>query len=221
MKKSHHYLLITLIASVIFTEKLNAQITTVNTYKNLITVKESRADLLGSPYLYAEWQIATVKFGEGVQPKKESIKYDLLDDILVVKGEGGNEYTFTDPPKEFQILGSSEIYKNGFSAVDRFTQKTFYNVIYDGKVKYLKKDSKIVLESKSYNSASIEYKVADETFFYLVKEDNRPVKVKNNEKSIISLLGKADQLSKYIKENKLDVKTDDGIVKLLTYYDTL
>lgn len=221
MKKSYSCFLISVITSFVFTKNLNAQITTVNTYKNLITVKESRADLSGSPYLFSDWQTATIKFGEGIQPKKETIKYDLLEDILVIKGEDESEYTFTDPPKEFQLLGSSEVYKNGFVSIDRFTEKTFYNVIYDGKVKYLKKDSKVILESQGYNSASVEKKVADETTYYLVKGDNKPVKVKNNEKSIVNFLGKSEKLSEYIKDNKLDLKSNLGIVKLLTFYEAL
>ncbi|KLT64684.1 hypothetical protein [Pedobacter sp. BMA] len=185
-----------------------------------IRSKRSDSDLQGSPYLFGDWQKAIVQFAPGTEPASAEIKYDLLDDLLVLKGTDGGEYEFKDQPKEFLISGTKELYKNGFVPVDKFTDKTFYNVIYDGKAKFLKKVSKVILESKGYNTASVEKKVADETAYYLVKEDNKPVKVKN-EKSIIAFLGKADQLLKYIKENRLDLKSNDGMIKLLTFYDTL
>lgn len=198
-----------------------AQITTVNTYKNLITVKESRGDLEGSPYLFPQWETATVKFSPGINPLTESIKYDLLEDILVTKGENDQEYSFKDMPTEFVLSNSKEVYRNGFEPVDGLTIKTFYNVIYDGKVKFLKKLSKTIIESKGYNSASVTKKVTEDTNYYLVKPGSKPVKVKINEKAFVTVLGKSGELGKYIKENKIDLKSNDGVIKLLTYYDTL
>ncbi|TCD00032.1 hypothetical protein EZ449_21080 [Pedobacter frigidisoli] len=221
MKTATYIKLSLILILIIDCTSLSAQINTVGSYKNLITVKESRADLQGSPYLLSDWTAATIKFSPGIEPKTENIKYDLLDDVLIIKGEGDTEYTFTDAPKEFKLSTNNEIYRNGFSPVDKMTEKTFYNVIYDGKVKYLKKLSKMVIESKGYNSATVEKKVADETNFYIAKAGEKPVKVKGNEKSIIAVLGKNEALSKYIKENKLDLKSTEGISKLLTYYDTL
>jgi len=221
MKTASHIKLLLGATLLFFSAGAFAQITTVNTYKNLITVKESRGDLEGSPYLFPQWETAIIKFSPGINPLTESIKYDLLDDILVSKGENDQEYTFKDMPTEFILSNTKEVYRNGFMPVDGMTVKTFYNVIYDGKVKFLKKLSKTVIESKGYNTATVTKKVTEATNYYLVLSDNTPVKVKNSEKNFITVLGKGDELSKFIKDNKLDLKTNSGIVSLLTYYDTL
>ncbi|GGH13239.1 hypothetical protein [Pedobacter zeae] len=189
--------------------------------RNIIRSKRTDADFEGSPYLFSDWQKAVVQFGAGIEPSSSEVKYDLLADLLVLKGKDGEEYEFKDQPKEFLLTSSKELYKNGFAPVDQFTGKTFYQVLYDGKVKFLKKATKTVIESKGYNSATITRKIADDTQYYIVKADNKPIKVKYNEKSIIGVLGKNDELVKYIKENKLNVKSIDGLVKLLNYYDTL
>jgi len=221
MKASKYFNRILCLGLFFFSIASYAQISTVSTYKNLITTKESRGDLEGSPYLFPQWEIATVKFSPGINSLTENIKYDLLEDILVAKGENDQEYSFKDMPAEFILSNTKEIYRNGFEPVDGMTVKTFYNVIYDGKVKFLKKVTKTVIESKGYNTATVTKKVAETTNYYLVLGNNTTVKVKNNEKGFISILGKGDELSKYIKENKIDLKTNEGAVKLLTYYDTL
>ncbi|MCZ4224018.1 hypothetical protein [Pedobacter rhodius] len=205
----------------LFSCVVQAQIKTVSTYKNLITVKESRGDLEGSPYLFPQWEMATIKFSPGINPITDNIKYDLLEDMLVTKGENDEEYEFKDMPAEFVLSNTKEVYRNGFMPVDGMTVKTFYNVIYDGKIKFLKKLSKTIIESKGYNTGTVTKKVAEVINYYLVKADNKPVKVKNNEKAFIAVLGRGDELTKYIKENKIDLKSNEGIIKLLTYYDTL
>ncbi|KQR71810.1 hypothetical protein [Pedobacter sp. Leaf176] len=221
MKASKYFNQIFFCVLLFFSITSYAQITTVNTYKNLIATKESRGDLQGSPYLFPEWEAATVKFSMGINPLKENVKYDLLEDVLVTKGENDQEYTFKDMPTEFILSNTKEVYRNGFKPVDGMSIKTFYNVIYDGKVKYLKKLSKTIIESKGYNSATVTKKVTDMTNYYLVINDSAPVKVKNNEKSFITVLGKGDELTKFIKENKIDLKTNEGVIKFLSYYDTL
>ncbi|GGI28942.1 hypothetical protein [Pedobacter mendelii] len=200
---------------------LHAQVKTVGTYKNLITVKESRSDLEGSPYLYPEWEEATVKFSAGINPLTENVKYDLLEDIVVAKGANDEEYSFNDMPTEFVLTNSKEIYRNGFPPMDSMTEKTFYQVIYDGKVKFLKKLSKTVIESKGYASASVTKKVSETINYYVLTKDKKFLKVKNNEKSIIAALGNGDALGKFINDNKIDLKSNDGIIKLLTFYDGL
>ncbi|WP_231427023.1 hypothetical protein [Pedobacter sp. Leaf250] len=189
--------------------------------RQIIRAKRTDSDFEGSPYLFSDWQKAVVQFGTGIEPASNEVKYDLLADLLVLKGKDGEEYEFKDQPKEFLVTSTKELYKNGFSPIDKFTDKTFYQVIYDGKVKFLKKVTKTVIDSKGYNTATVTRKIADDTNYYLVKADNKIVKVKYNEKSIVSALGRNDELSKYIKENKIEVKSIDGIIKVLSYYDTL
>ncbi|WP_443937139.1 hypothetical protein [Pedobacter sp. MW01-1-1] len=186
-----------------------------------IRAKKTDDSFEGSAYLFDDWRKAIVQFGAGTEPAAADIKYDLLEDVLVLKGKDEEEYQFSTPPTQFLITSTKELFKNGFAPIDKFTEKTFYKVIYDGKVKYLKKTSKQLIESKGYNSASVTKKVAEDTNYYLVTEDNKPKKVKNTEKALLAVLGKEDQLTKFIEANKLNVKSTDDLIKLFTYYDTL
>ena len=46
-------------------------------------------------------------------------------------------------------------------------------------------------------------------------------KVKLKKKSIIELLGSKTELEKYLKQEKINVSTESGLISLLNYYETL
>ena len=188
---------------------------------SVIRAKESRANLVGDPYLYPIYKKAYVKFGSGsTNSAVYEVKYDQLEDMLAVKGAGTEEYSFNDPVVEFKFQDENRIFRSGFAPVGKAVEKSFYEVVYDGKTKFLKRDAKVIIEGKEYNSATITKKVESDVAYYIVKPDGKPVAVKANEKSIVAELGKPE-LSKYIKENKLNLKDNADLVKLFTYYDSL
>jgi len=191
--------------------------------RNILNTKQSRAGLVGEPYLYKDFKKAMVKFNGGTSsPGYYEVKYDQLEDILVVKGKDiDEELTFSDPVAEFKFDDNGRIFRNGFNAVDKATDKSYYEVLYDGKVKYLKRIGKVIIEAKEFNSATVTKKIENDIVLYLVKEDKTPMSVKANEKSVLKVLGKETELSKYIKENKLNLKNDADLGKLLAYYETL
>lgn len=214
----------TLVTLILLTAKFNyAQVyNTVNTAnKSIINSKESRAGLVGDPYLFPTYQKAFVKFGN--QNSKSAIyeiKYDQLEDVLAVKGTGTEEYSFNDPVTEFKFEESGRLFRSGFGALGKATEKSFYEVIYDGKTKLIRRNIKVILEGKEYNSATVTRKVEGDIANFVVREDQKLIPVKINEKSIVAALAKPE-LSKYIKDNKLNLKEDADLVKLFTYYDSL
>lgn len=205
--------------------KANAQVysNVATANRNIMNAKESRAGLVGEPYLYKDFKKAMVKFGGGASsPGYYEIKYDQLEEAIVVKGKGiDEELAFSDPVVEFKFDESGRLFRNGFSPVDKATEKSYYEVLYDGKTKYLKRSTKVIIEAKEYNSATVTKKIEDDSALYIAKEDKKPLSVKANEKSVLKVLGKEAELSKYIKDNKLNLKNDGDMGKLLAYYDTL
>lgn len=192
------------------------------TNRNVLNAKESRDGIVGDPYLYKDFKKAFVKFNSGNStPGYYEIKYDQLDDVILVKGKGTDEeLSFSDPVVEFQFDDGKKLFRNGFSPVDKANEKSYFEVIYDGKTKYLKRNTKVIIEAKEYNSATTIKKIEKDEAFYIAK-DNKLVTIKANEKSLIKTLGKDIELSKYIKDNKLNLKEDADMGKLLAYYDTL
>lgn len=208
---------------VLFNVKISAQITTVNNYrnKNLLTIRESRGELEGSPYLFPDWKRGIVKFLSGEVQVSDNLNYDQLEDIVVTKGDDGVECVFNDPIFEFTFNDNHKVFRSGFLATKGITTRSFFEIIYDGKTKLIKKQGKVILESKTYNSATVTKKVEDKIGTYIVKEGDKPVAVKNNEKGLLGLLNHSEELIKFIREQKLNLKKDADMITLLTFYDSL
>jgi hypothetical protein len=184
--------------------------------------KEDPGDVTGSPYLYDDWVKGNVVFADNTATRNVELRYDVLDNVLVTKSKTGEENIFSDPVSEFtlNILNKERLFKNGFTGGNGINNKTFFEVVYNGKTKILKREVKTILESKGYNTGTISRKIENSSIYYIAREDKSTEVIKNNEKSILTALGKPE-LATYVKDNKLNLKNDADIVKLLTHYDTL
>ncbi|MGF1922770.1 MAG: hypothetical protein ACQUHE_01225 [Bacteroidia bacterium] len=187
--------------------------------KTAINSRESLASLVGEPYLYKDFKKAFVRFANANTSLYE-VKYDQLADELIVKGEGDQEFAFSDPILEFKFQESKKTFRSGFAPTSNKTsEKSFYEILFDGNVKYIKRASKVIIEAKEYNGPSIK-KIDESNAYFIVKPGAAPEPVKNNEKSILSVLAKPE-LAAYVKTNKLNLKNDEDVAKLLAYNDSL
>ncbi len=185
-------------------------------------------EIKGSPFLFKNWASGNVKTLDKAEKKNVQLKYDEVDDRLLLKGNGEEDMlTFSSPVVEFTIAdsennGAFRTFKSGFAATKISTEKTLFEVLVDGKVKFLRKNHKVISEGKEYGSAAIVKTVVDGLKYYLVTANNEPTLVKLDQKSILALLpNKQAELTEYIKTNKLNLKKQEDAVKLVTYYNTL
>jgi len=226
MKKGKIFTLSLIVFTLYLTDVVQAQQNnkiSQNAGGSLLRVKKSNGDdVIGSPYLLEEWVKGNVKFKDNTSARNGDFKYDVIEDLLVVKSESGEENIFSDPIDEFTLTvkGNSKLFKNGFSGENGVNGKSYFEVIYNGKTKLLKRYSKTIIESKGYNTSTITKKYEESSLYYIAKADNKLIPIKKNEKSILDALQKPE-LSKYVKDNKLNLKSDEDIEKLLAYYDTL
>ena len=95
--------------------------------------------------------------------------------------------------------------------------------MYDGqKVKFIK-DFEVKLEESVVQTPGIPTvfeKFSASKDYYLMLGANLN-KVKLKKKSIIELLGSKTELEKYLKQEKINVSTESGLISLLSYYETL
>lgn len=185
-------------------------------------------EIKGSPFLFKSWAAGNVKTLDKAEKKDVQIKYDEVDDRLLLRGKDDDDLlTFSSPVVEFTIAdpeksGAIRTFKAGFAPTKFSTEKTIFEVLTDGKVKLLRKNGKIISEGKEYGSAAIIKTVVDGLKYYVVTENNEPVIVKLDQKAILALLPtKQAELTEYIKSNKLNVKKQEDAAKLIAYYNTL
>ncbi len=185
-------------------------------------------DVNGSPYLVDTWEKAVVQLNNG-QTYNVDIKYDMIADNIYFRNKAGDSLNFAQPVKEFKIAytlnnkAESRLFRSGFpSTGGKTNQNSFYEVLYDGTTKLIKKDAKSIWEeTTTYGTATKVKNITDHVTYFVARGD-KIVLLKNDRKSVTEALNdKAADIEKYIKDNKLDAKKDDDLIKIFTYYNSL
>lgn len=183
-------------------------------------------NVTGSPYLHADWLAGTIVLTDAKVYENVSLKYDQINDDVIFKGKDGTALAI-DHVKEFKLapygeVTDSTIFRSGFPAVKSNSAKSFYEVMVDGKSKLLKKTIKTINTSREYNSATVDKTVVGTTNYYLVNQSGNIVFISKDKKSVLKELpGKEAELNAFIASNKLNLKNDADLVKLIVYYNSL
>jgi len=184
------------------------------------------SEVIGSPFLYDDWAPGTIKFADQQQIRVENLKYDLYNDVLLFKNEKEEVMEVAEPILEFTITYMKDsktvqkTFRSGFKASNDNTTQSFYEILFDGQTKLVKRIGKTIVEEKEYNATTSIRKLVDKPSYFIANTTNMPIAISKNEKSILGAVGdKITELKTFIKDNKLNLKNDGDVVKLLTYYD--
>lgn len=171
----------------------------------------------GTPYLNADWTRGTVKAKHnGKTYELAKTRYDAYKDELEYE-ENQKPYRFGKEITEFTSDG--KLFRSGFTALDNLTLASFYEVIYDGKVKLLKRYPTRIQSEKPYNSATEIRRFVKEEAFFLYK-DHKTYRLKKDKKSLLEALGdKQADLEAFIKDQKLKLSKEEDILKVIEKYE--
>lgn len=186
-------------------------------------VKEIKySDIIGSELYNTEWWNAEVLLTNGARYNLP-VKYNLYVDELFFKSDN-QTMSFVVPVREFVFKESSSataFFRNGYPANDGFSDKTFYQVLVDGKVQLLKKLSKQVMETKDFNSSIVKKRFTDLSKVYSFR-DNQFYQLKRDKSGILNVFSdRSNEIAKYISDNKINLKKDDELAKVFNYYNSL
>lgn len=179
-------------------------------------------DVEGTPYLLEDWNSGSVTMAKGGKVYDGiKMRYDAYKDELEYEKDG-KLYRLGPEISAFAIPTGNDLYifQNGFPAVDNQTQNSFYRVLHDGTTKLLKHYEMKMREERPYNSATtIKRFDLGQELYIVINGTMYPMK-KNAKKELLKLLSDEKDLMQYIiKEEQLDFKTENDIVKLLEEYD--
>ena len=192
-----------------------------------IIFNKDYVDINGSPFFKAEWLNGTVTLADARVIKDINVKYDEVVDKPYVRGPQDQTVLLNDKVTEFSMIdntGSKTVvrkYKNGFTNIPGFTVDSYFEVLADGKVSFLKKKVKVITEDKQYNSAVITKGFFETTKYYIVSNINSTLVKKDKNSVLAALSDKQTELDAFVKANSLNLKDEDDIVKLVDYYNTL
>ncbi|MBC5775841.1 hypothetical protein H8S95_17330 [Pontibacter sp. KCTC 32443] len=182
----------------------------------------------GSPYLYKDWSKGSVKLTNGVVYEGMNLMYDQTKDMLIFKADGEQRQKFLHPVQEFilqeevnNVIVDERTFRNGYPLTDGIGPAAFYEVLADGKTQLLKRISKSIVEEREDNSIT-KTKMYKESVRYYLATDGKLTKISKNKKAVFEALGKdTAALDKYIKDNKLNIREDNDLAKLVTYANTI
>jgi hypothetical protein len=188
-------------------------------------VNEKDADVKGSPFFADEWMNGSVLLATKERIDSVFMKYNLYTDQLQVKVDE-HEYAFSIDVREFllpdPVTGEISLFRSGFTDVPGMSEKSFYKVLYDGKTKLLVKYKKTI-GSEMTSTPGVKARVFEDQKTYFIRTaSGRMEKIRKKNKEILDLLeGKTDELKKMIDAKKMKLVSDEEIISLLEYYDSL
>lgn len=175
-------------------------------------------------YLYSSWNRGSVKLSNDSLYKGMNLMYDVSNDRLIFKADNGSPQLFKLGVKEFNITsaendGASKKFKSGYPAVDGGNEKTFYEILSEGKTTLLKRTQmKRVEERETGMLYSVKKMKPFETYFIL--KDGRPEKIKRDKNVIYPLLSQDKAtIESYVSNNKLNLKKDTDLSILFDHFN--
>ena len=195
--------------------------------KGQVTARNEYVDIQGTPYLSSDWLTGGFILANGKSYTDINMKYDLVKDKMYVKGKNEELIALLEPVRDFTInfpvSGSvmERHFRTGYTNIPGTTNAYNFEVLAEGKTQFLKRSSKVVQENKEYNSAT-STKSFEVIIKYYLYTDGKGIQVKKDKKALLAALGnKQTELEAYIKDQKLNLKTDVDVVKLIGYYNAL
>lgn len=183
----------------------------------------------GSPFLFEDWVKGTVKLTNGIVYENVSLMYDQVKDQLIFSTEDGKSFSFMYPVYEFTLqkeitstVTDERKFRSGFPPVDGASAGAFYEVLNDGETILLKRASKAIVEERPDGSI-VKEKLIKESVKYYIASPDKMVKINKSKKSILAAFEapKLPQVETYIKTNRLSLKEEGHLIKVLAYYNTL
>jgi hypothetical protein len=180
-------------------------------------------DVDGDPYLYDRWLPGKVLTVSGKVYENLKIKYDIYSDFLLFAYDSADEpLKFADDVKSFTlILSEPQVFYNGFPAIDNQTSQSYYQVLSKGAIMLLKRATKVINESKGYNTNVITKSYQNHNKYYIYS-DGKISSTDNPKKALYSLaVNRKAQLDEFVKNNSINFKKDEDLSKVFNFYNNL
>ena len=193
-------------------------------------LNKSTLKIEGSAFYPYEYCSASIKTGNGQKFAKPKVRLGLIDNLIYYIGNDDSTELVVNMPVnkvEFSscaegVRGAGTAFQSGFAAIDKQTDQTFYQVLDSGKVKLLKYMAVTYSDDKAYNSATVTRTFKTAETFYANLPGNKMVKIGKGKEAVINLLSdKKSQVESFIATNELKCKTEDDLIYVFNYYNSL
>jgi len=212
-------MLLTLVTACSYTAALFAQ--SVQDVSGKVYQVKNEGEITGTAFLFPEFLKGEI-FRHGENSIKDlPLNFDAIDQLLLFKHTDGEIRVASGQIDSVIVkdkLGEKDIkrtFKKGYPQIASFSTATYYEVLLDRDLKFLKKVNKYIVEKSDYNSASKGSEIKEKVFYFIVRNGNI-AEVSKNQKSVLSVFGEnTDALKQQIAVQKLNLRNEGDIIKLL------
>jgi hypothetical protein len=183
----------------------------------------------GSPYLLSQWIQADITYANNKTQTDVPVKYDVYANQLMMRRPQGDSVVIIAPKVNGFLLKDVNSGKNRVFSLfkdaktdDPSLKEELLEVLYEGKTALLIRYDKMLIKA-SYQgaySANRPYdELQDEKSYYLRKPDQTLVKTKLNKKQLLEHLSAGAELKKWVDTEKLDLKKEADVIRLLREWE--
>lgn len=193
---------------------INGNVLRVNSY----------GEVGGTPYFETDEWLDGVITIDGIKSGTTKLKYDLVADALLYLDPSGNTIQITTPIQEFFIYGladSALVFRSGYEAIDKNSEKSFYQVLVDGHVQLLKKSRKAVHERVSYGSSVKEVFFDQQSNYYIFSDTEGLSRVTNKTSFFKAVATNTPEIESYVRQNRVNFRNEEDLISLIMFVNSL
>ncbi|MEO7531797.1 MAG: hypothetical protein ABIS69_10310 [Sediminibacterium sp.] len=186
-------------------------------------------DISGSPYFNTEYKFASVILENNKKFANIKMRLDLVaQEIYFIASNGVEAFIEAGKVKEIAYYDTSSDgkiiaykFQSGLPAIDKQTERNFYQLLAEGHCSFLKSSIKKISEKKSELSGEVTKEFETYENYYLFINGEMKRLKKDKEFILAELADKQAQMSQYIQSQKLNPKNNEHLIKIINYYNTL
>jgi len=148
------------------------------------------------------------------------LQYDEIQEAVVMEDSSRRIQLLNERIRQFSVFNNAFIRIVKDSLSNALVKTGYYNLLYEGRNRLLKKEIKTVRED--ITTEKVIYYV-DLHEYYYIKKDNTYYAV-NSKRNVLKIFGdRKKEVQQYIRKNKLSYRKDrdNMLIKVTAYYDQL
>lgn len=185
----------------------------------------TRTDVAGFPYFINGFRKSKMVLAGNRVYKDVDVLIDLEHQEIHVK-YGDKEIVVEDGLiKEISIIDTTSaqsafyLFRTGYPPIERFNDKTIYEVISNGKLCLIRQPRKVLLKDKNPVSGEESNEYREYSSYFLFKEG---VILPFNKENVITLTrDQEEKVNAHIRAEKINLKKISSVTELINYYNSL
>lgn len=180
----------------------------------------------GSPYLYEKYKVGTFFVGDKSYGNVLMRLNTYTDEIELLPEEGGEAEALMKVANSKLTFENKTLKVYAYNDEEGYEKQGYFLVLSESESVSLLLRKKCVFspneKALTANQADRAAKFTQYDRYFIVKDGSKPIEIAPKKKAIIKLFPeKADEIKKYIKSEKLKLKRQEDLAKLITYIGTL